>query len=178
MRSNTCRAIVASSAPRSLPYRKRGQWIGSWTPWHGFVKLPANAAYRLPPGAHIAAEIHYRHTHVRVVDRGRIGLFFSDDSSAKSVSDVVVTARPAIDATRGLGSARRLHGESTVATDTALLALRPDLVAGLTSVEVAAHRADGGADVLLFAKRRPSGVAQRPTSSKIPSSFAAAPDCR
>jgi mono/diheme cytochrome c family protein len=135
--------------------QETGQWIGSWTPWYGFVKLPANAAHRLPPGAHIVAEIHYRHTHERVVDRGRIGLFFSDDSSAKSVSDVVVTARPASDATGGLGSARRLHGESTVASDTALLALRPDLVAGLTSVEVAAHRADGGTDVLLFAKDVP-----------------------
>jgi hypothetical protein len=135
--------------------QETGQWIGSWTPWYGFVKLPANAAYRLPPGAHIAAEIHYRHTDERVIDRGQIGLFFSDDSSAKSVSNIVVTARRASDARGESGSLRRFHGESTVATDMALLALRPDLVPGLTSVEVAAHRADGGTDILLFAKNIP-----------------------
>jgi len=135
--------------------QETGQWIGSWTPWYGFVKLPAKAAYRLPPRAHIAAEIHYRHTDERVVDGGRIGLFFGDDSSAKSVSDIVVTATRASDATGGLGSARRLHGEFTVAKDTALLAVRPVLVAGLTSLEVAAHRADGSTEVLLFAKDIP-----------------------
>jgi hypothetical protein len=135
--------------------QETGQWIGSWSPWYGFIKLPANAAYRLPPRAHISAEIHYRHTRERVVDRGRIGLFFGDDSSAKSVSDIVVTARRASDPTGALGSARRLHGESAVATDTALVALRPDLVSGLTSIEVAAHRANGGTDVLLFAKDIP-----------------------
>src|SRR5262245_44691380 len=56
--------------------QETGQWIGSWTPWYGFLKLPSIAAFRLPPGAHIAAEIHYRHTDERVVDRGRIGLVF------------------------------------------------------------------------------------------------------
>ncbi|HEU4693089.1 MAG TPA: hypothetical protein VFS23_32225, partial [Vicinamibacterales bacterium] len=25
-----------------------GQWLGSWTPWHGFVSLPEGVAYRLP----------------------------------------------------------------------------------------------------------------------------------
>ena len=39
--------------------------------------------------------------------------------------------------------------------DTTLLALRPEVQAGLASVEVSARRADGGTDLLLFAKDIP-----------------------
>src|SRR5262245_32098242 len=34
--------------------QETGQWIGSWTPWYGFTKLPDGVGFRLPPGAHIA----------------------------------------------------------------------------------------------------------------------------
>ena len=37
-------------------------------------------------------------------------------------------------------------------SDTTLLALRPDILPGVTSVEVSARRPDGGTDVLFFAK--------------------------
>jgi hypothetical protein len=131
-----------------------GQWIGSWTPWYGFVKLPAEAAYRLPAGAHIAAEIHYRHASERVVDRGRIGLFLDASASAKSVSDVVLSAKGEGGAPSPDGSTR-FHADTVLAADTALLALRPDVVPGLTSIEVAARRPDGTTDVLLFAKDIP-----------------------
>src|SRR5580704_7485464 len=40
--------------------QETGQWIGSWTPWYGFVNLPKEAAIRLPAGCHVVAEIHYR----------------------------------------------------------------------------------------------------------------------
>src|SRR5215471_7565232 len=61
--------------------QETGQWIGSWTPWYGFMKLPASTAFRLPAGAHLAAEIHYQASKERVVDRGRIGLFFDPAAS-------------------------------------------------------------------------------------------------
>jgi hypothetical protein len=60
-----------------------GQWLGSWTPWYGFVKAPAGAAFRLAPGARIVAEIHYRGTNETVVDRGTIGLTFTGDRAAR-----------------------------------------------------------------------------------------------
>ena len=134
--------------------QETGQWIGSWTPWYGFVKLPPGVAYRLPAGAHIAAEIHYRHTSERVVDRGRIGLFFDASASAKPASDLVLSATREGGAPSRDG-ATRFHGDAVLAADTALLALRPDVVPGLTSIEVAARRTDGGTDVLLFAKDIP-----------------------
>jgi mono/diheme cytochrome c family protein len=133
--------------------QETGQWIGSWTPWYGFMQLPAEAAYQLPAGAHIAAEIHYRHTSERVVDRGRIGLFFASTSAAP-MSDFVVAARKESGAATRDGSTR-FHAETILAADTALLALRLDVVRGLASIEVAARRADGTTDVLLFAKDIP-----------------------
>jgi hypothetical protein len=118
------------------------------------MKLPADAAYQLPAGAHIAAEVHYRRTSERVVDRGRIGLFFDARASAAPVSEFVVAAQKESGAaTRDRST--RFHAETILAADTALLALRPDVVPGLASIEVAARRGDGTTEVLLFAKDIP-----------------------
>ncbi len=48
--------------------QETGQWIGSWTPWYGFMNLPKGTAYRLPAGSHIVAEIQYRTAKERVVE--------------------------------------------------------------------------------------------------------------
>jgi hypothetical protein len=121
--------------------QETGQWIGSWTPWYGYMKLPPSTAYRVPAGAHLVAEIHYQPGKERVVDRGQVGVLF-DAQASHAVSDLVVSA---------VGT-KRLQGETTLAADTTLLALRPDVSPDIASVEVSARRADGGSDVLLFAK--------------------------
>jgi len=122
--------------------QETGQWIGSWTPWYGFVKLPRLTAYRLPSGAHLVAQIHYHQADVSVVDRGKIGLFFDAQPGSTLVSDLVIEAK----------GTKRLRGEMTLGADTALLALRPDAQTGLASVELSARKPDGGTEVLLFAK--------------------------
>ena len=58
-----------------------GQWLGGWTPWYGFVSLPAGAAYRVPAGSHVVAEIHYRAAKEPVVDRGTLGVYFAEPAS-------------------------------------------------------------------------------------------------
>lgn len=42
-----------------------------------------------------------------------------------------------------------------IAADTAVLALRPDVLPGVKSVEVSARKPDGGTEILLFAKEIP-----------------------
>ena len=121
--------------------KETGQWLGSWTPWYGFVTLPRGAAYRVPSGAHLVAVIHYRQADVPVVDRGKVGFAFGPAAS-QDVTDLVIDAM----------GAKRLHGEATLSTDTTLLALRPDIGTATTSVEVSAHGLDGSTNVLLFAK--------------------------
>ena len=118
--------------------QETGQWIGSWTPWYGFTKLPDGVVFRLPAGSHIAAEIHYQHTKQRVVDRGKFGVFFGA-SAAKAASDLVLDMKG-------------LRAETTMAADTTVLALRPEMSPNISSLEVKARRPDGGTDVLLFAK--------------------------
>ncbi len=122
-----------------------GQWIGSWTPWHGFQKLPDRVVYRVAAGSHLVATIHYQHAGVRVVDRGQIGVLFDARPGAIAATDLVLGGRR--DAPSG-----PWHAEAALTSDTRLLAVRPDLPAGVTSLEVKARRPDGGTDVLLFAK--------------------------
>jgi hypothetical protein len=124
--------------------QETGQWIGSWTPWFGITSLPGGAIYRLPAGAHITAEIYYRGASERLVDQGTLGLFFSDSSKAATVSDLTLSTK-----TSGAG---KLRSELRLDADTDVLALYPEVVPGLSSLEVSSRRPDGGTDVLLFAK--------------------------
>ena len=129
--------------------QETGQWLGSWTPWYGFTLLPANASYRLPANSHIAAEIHYRGAKEAVTDQGTLGLFFADRPAANSVSDLILEAKG--DVPSG-ATAQRFRAQTRLTTSIAALALRPDMAAGATSIEVTARRADGGSEVLLFAR--------------------------
>jgi hypothetical protein len=129
--------------------QETGQWIGSWTPWYGFMGLPKGTAYRLPAGAHIVAEIHYRGTKERVVEHGTLGLFFSDSPSANLVSDLVLDAKGQLSA--GAAS-QKFRSETRLAEDTYALAIRPELSPEAKSIEVSARKPDGGTEVLLFAK--------------------------
>jgi len=117
--------------------QETGQWIGSWTPWYGFMSLPKGTAYRLPAGSHIVAEIHYRGVKERVVEQSTLGLFFADPAATDLVSDVV------------------LDNKTRLAADTYVVALRPEIQPGVKSIEVSARKPDGGTEVLLFAKDIP-----------------------
>jgi hypothetical protein len=112
-----------------------GQWLGSWTPWSGFVTAPQGAAFRLPANARLVAQLHYRGTSENVIDRGTLGLSSALQGSARTISDVVF--------------------REASATRTYVWALVPRVAAGLASVQVTARTPDGGTRILLFAKNPP-----------------------
>ena len=123
----------------SFAVQETGQWLGSWTPWRGFVSLPATLAYRLPAGCHIVADIQYYGTQDAVIDEGSLGLYFSDSPSPRALFDVVLQPM----------TTQKLDA------DTNLMAFEPQLAPGLQSIEVAAKTPDGTRQVLLFAKDLP-----------------------
>jgi hypothetical protein len=108
-----------------------GQWLGSWTPWHGFVRLPEGVAYRLPARSRIVVDIHYRGTSESATDRSTLGVFFATAPATRTATDLVVDARARLTA------------------DTRVWAIQPEIVAGLSTLEVSARRPDGGTEVLL-----------------------------
>jgi hypothetical protein len=142
--------------------QETGQWLGSWTPWYGLVKLPAGSAYRLPAGSHIVAEIHYRGTTEQVVERGTLGVYFADRATPNSVSDLVLEAngeagdRSGADQRANQGIVKKLRAETRLAADTYAWALRPEVPDGVQSIEVSARAPNGGTDILLFAKDFPT----------------------
>jgi hypothetical protein len=119
--------------------QETGQWIGSWTPWYGYVSLPKGTAYRLPARAHIVAEIHYQGIAARVVEQGTVGLFFEAQPSPDLISDIVLDGKP-----------------TRLAVDTWVVALRPELQPGVKSIQVSARKPDGSTEILLFAKDIPT----------------------
>ena len=132
--------------------QETGQWLGSWTPWYGYTLLPAAASYRVPAGAHLVAEIHYRGAKDPVVDQGSLGLFFADRPTANTVSELVLEAKGDIAAG---ATSHRFRAQTRLATNISALALRPEVSTGAQSIEVSARRPDGGTQVLLFAKDIP-----------------------
>jgi hypothetical protein len=129
--------------------RESGQWIGSWTPWYGYFNLPNGAGIRLPAGSHIVAEIYYTSAKERVIDQGTLGLTFAKTPPAAPVSDTVLEAKGVVPAG---ASGQKFRAVVRLTAETHALALRTEAMAGLKSIEVSARRADGGTEVLLFAK--------------------------
>jgi len=129
--------------------QETGQWLGSWTPWYGASRLPAGSAYRLPAGAHIAAEIHYQSAEEPVTERGTLGLFLADAPPSRLVRDLVLESKGTVPAR---AMAKRFRAESVLAADTSALAVWPVISDGLRTIELSARTPDGGTQVLLFAK--------------------------
>lgn len=140
--------------------KETGQWLGSWTPWYGFASLPAGISYRLPAGSHIVAEIHYRNEGEPVVERGTLGLFFEEDATQKRGTKSFSSPRKrgltpffvVLDAKGDGGQSNRMRASARLAGDTFVFALRPEVPAGVSSLEVSARSPSGATDVLLFAK--------------------------
>lgn len=121
-----------------------GQWLGSWTPWHGLTQLPAGVATRLPARSRIVAEMHYRGADRPLVDQGTLGLFFAQGTPSAVASDVVLEAKTT--------SPDTLRATTRLSRDTRVWALRPDLVSGIATIEVSARTPDGGTEILLLAR--------------------------
>jgi hypothetical protein len=123
-----------------------GQWLGSWTPWYGFAKLPQGVAFQLPAGARLSAELHYGAGAEPVSDVGTVGLFLARDASAAPV-DLVVTAQSTP------GRSRMRRGSVRLASDATIWALAPEIPPGTQSLELSARRPDGSTEVLLLVER-------------------------
>jgi hypothetical protein len=121
-----------------------GQWLGSWTPWYGFAKLPDGVVARLPARSRIVAEVHYRSADQAVVDQGTLGVFFSEPKASAVSSDLVLEAKAV--------SSGMLRATTKLTRDTRVWALRPDLVSDIASIEVSARTPDGATQILLLAK--------------------------
>jgi hypothetical protein len=149
-----------------------GQWLGSWTPWYGFVRLPAGVAYRLPAGSHVVAEIHYRGAKEPVVERGTLGLSVADRPASPGLGDPRPSLKSAVGGSANQPSdlileakgevlpnvaAQAFRAQTRLMSDTQVLSLRPDLFPGAKSIEVSARKPDGGTEILLFAKDLPIG---------------------
>jgi hypothetical protein len=132
--------------------QQTGQWLGSWTPWHGFVKLPGGLAYRLPAGSRIVAEIHYRGVKEQVIDEGVLGLYFADEPTTRSPSDLVLEVKGQVP---GGAAWQKFRAQTRLVADTHVLALRPEVQSGVKSIEVSARKPDGTTEILLFAKDLP-----------------------
>ena len=76
------------------------------------------------------------------MDEGRLGLFFDNAPSLRAATELVLDARP-------VSGSRELRGTSRLGSETRVWAIQPEVVPGLSSLEVSARRPDGGTDVLL-----------------------------
>lgn len=129
--------------------QETGQWLGSWTPWYGITSLPDSTAYRLPAGSHVVAELYYRGADEAVEERGSLGLFFATAPPANRPSDLVLQASGQLPAS---AAAQKLRARTLLAADTYAVAVRPELLEGAQTMELAARRPDGSTQVLLYLK--------------------------
>jgi hypothetical protein len=132
-----------------------GEYLGGWTPWQVGTELPDDVGFRLPAGAHIAADVLYRGVADEVVDTPRLALYTAPGRPARRASTVVLrgSAQQAASPDGGSpASGLRISGRLVLQTATTLFALRPELQTGAAAVDVTAVRPDGSREVLLRIK--------------------------
>jgi hypothetical protein len=138
------------SAIRAAVFKlaESGQWLATWTPWHGSRSLPDGLAYRVAAGAEIVAEIYTIEPGQAITAPGILGLHFAAGPTPVALEDIVLVASGEIPAAT---NSHRLVAETELTVDAQVLALWPTLPAGLESIEVTARLPDGRVEILLVA---------------------------
>jgi len=123
-----------------------GQYLGGWTPWQSATELPAGAAFKLPARARIAVDIMYSGGSQPITDKPQLALYFA---AAPPPTPVITTAVRAVPDTKTAG---RFVAEFKATDAQALVSMRPELGAGVRSLEIKLTRPDGSREVLLWVK--------------------------
>jgi hypothetical protein len=134
-----------------LTLQETGQWVGSWTPWHGAMTLAGDTAFRLPAGAHVVAEFH----HLRPGggdDRGTVGLYRAPAAAPQPPRDVNIVAKRVPATANAPAGPLKFTGSVTLDTAVKLLAFNPEVQPGVQSVEISARKPNGAVDVLLLVR--------------------------
>jgi len=140
-----------------------GAWVSAWTPWLPTMPAPDGAAFRVPAGARLVVELHYRGREADVEDRSALAIFHAADERG-SASQAVVNTVPV----PGANGTTRRRGEAALREPGRVWAIfphapaSPDVAsldpyadpAGAPSLEVTARRPDGGVEVLLWIPRQ------------------------
>jgi len=131
-----------------------GQYVGGWTPWHSATTLPDGVAIRIPARSRIAVDVLYHGADKTVTDRPSLGLYLRKVPPASPMTNIVLQSEPAR-ATPAAAGVRRMTAEVTLGAESSLLALRPEMGLGGTSIELKTRRPDGSVQVLLWIKDFP-----------------------
>jgi hypothetical protein len=113
-------------------------WLGGWLPWQHAVVPPSQNAFRLPPDAALVVELYYRGADNRLTDRSSIDVSFAPETAKGRIADVLIEA----------GQDGR--GRVKLQAATSVWAMHPEMVDGVSSMEVRAERPDGSTEVLLW----------------------------
>lgn len=124
-----------------------GQWLGTWTPWHGFRHFADGSGIHVAPGEQLAVNYLVSGRQSLVLLQGRLGLHLEDAPPAQPLKEL-----------RLEGQARdaRLQLETTLETDTTFTALWPELPGGTGALQVTARHPDGRVEILLLALDPPT----------------------
>jgi hypothetical protein len=154
--------------------RTSAAWVSAWTPWLRTTAAPDEAAFRLPSGARLLVELHYRGREDAVEDRSALAIFLAREVKETTVgrgfmprhaATQLVVNTAAIPETNGMS---RRRGEAAVRDDARVWAIFPHAPAsldpasldpyadptGAPSLEVTVRRPDGSVEVLLWIPRQ------------------------
>jgi hypothetical protein len=131
---------VTSMVRDAVVMIENGPVLAAWVPGHDTIAAPSGAAFKLPAGAKLRLQIHYKKNwqdeQNAKTDRTTIGLYFTDEPiSGRSIEALTVDA-PGAGAQGESAEPRTLSRSLTTASR--VLALRPSVDQPYASVDVEA----------------------------------------
>jgi hypothetical protein len=116
---------------------RAGRWVGAWLPWQRETAPPAPHGFRLPRGARLIVELHYRGAARDVTDESSSIEVYYAQGTSRAIDEVAVD-----------GSA-----PARLTRTAAVWAIVPSAGEATTSLELTARRPDGSVEVLLWVPR-------------------------
>lgn len=124
--------------------------IGDWVPGQSATRLPQGFGQKLPAGARLVMQIHYRSNGEASTDRSRLALYFAKDAISNSVRNMSI--KPATQTVPANDGNFRVKTSLTLNEATEAVSIRPLLFPFAKSVEATALRPDGSIEVLIVAR--------------------------
>jgi len=134
---------------RSKPILINPSFLATWLPGQKTITLGEGLGFLIPAHSRVMAQIHYRGTSEAATDRTSIGVYFAKNTS-KTIREFAFFSPERISPMTSYPNPIRLT--LPIQSDTEAIAIRPQVVPLIISLQATAYRPDGSQEVLIWTR--------------------------
>lgn len=140
-----------SGAPNGQSCDGDAAGFAYWAPAQPVGRFPAGYGQLIPADSNLIVKINYRLRGEQALDRSRVGLYFSRETTNKAVRNLAI-APPTKVTIPANDAAFRVQATHKIDAPVELVSIRPLLFPFASSIEATVVKPDGSSEVLIWAR--------------------------